>query len=224
MTWSTVYFVCFLFGLGLSVVSFVSGLDRITFFDNIFGHAHGAGHGHGVGHGHGHGQHLVRGHVSHVKGHNVVRASSGSHHEATPHVAPLNMTAITAFVTWFGGGGYVLQHTTSLAGWLIAGGAGLTGIAGAMAVNGFMRLLVHGERVAKPVEWNGTLAQVTIPIRTGGTGEIVFTHDGTRQVSGARSERALLIEKGTEVIITRYDKGIAYVCTWDELEAITPQS
>src|SRR5215212_9581372 len=128
MTWSTVYFVCFLFGLGLSVVSFVSGLDRITFFDNIFGHAHG----HGIGHGHGHGR-------------NVVRASSGSHQEATPHVSPLNMTAITAFITWFGGGGYVLQHTTSLAGWLIAGGAGLTGIAGAMAVNGFMRLLVHGE-------------------------------------------------------------------------------
>src|SRR5215212_11919891 len=141
MTWSTVYFVCFLFGLCLSVVSFVSGLDRITFFDNIFGHAHG----HGIGHGHGHGHHLLHGHAQQGHGGNVVRASSGSHQEATPHVSPLNMTAITAFITWFGGGGYVLQHTTSLAGWLIAGGAGLTGIAGAMAVNGFMRLLVHGE-------------------------------------------------------------------------------
>jgi len=83
---------------------------------------------------------------------------------------------------------------------------------------------VRGERTAKPVQWMGTLAQVTIPIRKGGTGEIVFTHDGTRQVAGARSDRDEPISKGMEVIITRYDKGIAYVCTWDELEAITPQS
>lgn len=217
MTWSTLYVVCFLFGLGLSVVSFISGLDRITFFDNIFGHAHGGGHGHGHGH-------LAKGHVAHPHGRNVVRASSSAQHEATPRVSPVNMTAITAFITWFGGGGYVLQHTTALNAWLVAAGAGVTGVLGGAAVNAFMRLLVRGERTAKPVQWMGTLAQVTMPIRKGGTGEIVFTHDGTRQVAGARSDRDEAIEKGKEVIITRYDKGIAYVCTWEELEAITPQS
>jgi hypothetical protein len=221
MTWSTVYFVCFLFGLGLSVVSFVSGLDRITFFDNIFGHAH-----HGIGHGHaaGHGRGAVHGHVHHGHGQNIVKASPNTQQEPSGHLSPVNMTAITAFVTWFGGAGYVLQHTTALAPWLVAGGAGVTGLVGGAAVNAFMRMLVRGERTAKPVQWMGTLAQVTMPIRKGGTGEIVFTHDGTRQVAGARSDRDEPIDKGMEVIITRYDKGIAYVCTWDELEAITPQS
>src|SRR4051812_33422226 len=45
----TFYLVCFLVGVGLSVVSFVSGLDRVNVFDHIFGHVH---HGGGVHHHH----------------------------------------------------------------------------------------------------------------------------------------------------------------------------
>ena len=45
----------------------------------------------------------------------------------------------------------------------------------------------------------------------------------TRRVAGARSEDGGAIAKGTEVMVTRYDKGIAYVRPWidpaDELEA-----
>jgi len=44
----TFYLVCFLVGLGLSVVSFVSGMNRVNVFDHIFGHMH---HGH-FGHHH----------------------------------------------------------------------------------------------------------------------------------------------------------------------------
>ena len=58
-----------------------------------------------------------------------------------------------------------------------------------------------------------------VPIRAGdGTGEIVFTHAGTRRVAGARSENGRAITKGTEVVVTRYEKGIAYVVTWSDLE------
>lgn len=220
MTWTTIYLICFFLGLGLSVVSFVSGLDRVDFFDHIFGLArgHGMGHGHGghlLGHGHGHG---------HAHGKNVVRATPAQHQDGAPHVSILNMTALTAFVTWFGAGGYVLQKTTSWPDFVIGGAALGTGLLGGSMINRFMRMLVRGERRAQHLTWQGTLANVTIPIRKGGTGEIVFTHDGTRQVAGARSDNGEPIDKGTEVIVTRYDKGIAYVCTWDELEAITPQS
>jgi hypothetical protein len=215
MTWSTVYLICFLFGLGLSIVSFISGLDRVEFFDHIFGLARGHGHlGHGHAHGHAHGH-----------GKNVVKATPAQQqHDAAPHVSPMNMTALTAFVTWFGAGGYVLQRTTSWPDLVITASAVGTGLVGGSIINRFMRLLVRGERRAQRLTWQGTLANVTIPIRKGGTGEIVFTHDGTRQVAGARADNGEAIDKGTEVIVTRYDKGIAYVCTWDELEAITPQS
>ena len=38
-----------------------------------------------------------------------------------------------------------------------------------------------------------------------------------RRVSGARSEDGIAIEKGTEVVVTRYEKGIAYVRRWEDL-------
>jgi len=40
---------------------------------------------------------------------------------------------------------------------------------------------------------------------------------GTRRVCGARSEDGSAITKGTEVVVTRYEKGIAYVRLWSEL-------
>ena len=64
----------------------------------------------------------------------------------------------------------------------------------------------------------GVIARTVVPIRAnGGTGEIVFTHAGTRRVAGARSDSGAAVDKGTEVIVTRYEKGIAYVATWEEL-------
>jgi hypothetical protein len=63
----------------------------------------------------------------------------------------------------------------------------------------------------------GVLGHLTIPIREGGTGELVFTQDGTRRVAGARADSGGAIPKGSEVIVTRYEKGIAYVKPWDEL-------
>jgi hypothetical protein len=65
----------------------------------------------------------------------------------------------------------------------------------------------------------GVIGRTVIPIRErDGTGEIVFTHAGTRRVAGARSESGRAIPKGTEVVVTRYEKGIAYVSLWDELK------
>jgi hypothetical protein len=55
-----------------------------------------------------------------------------------------------------------------------------------------------------------------MPIRENGTGEIIFSLAGARRCSGARSDDGKGIEKGAEVVIERYEKGIAYVKRWEE--------
>ena len=66
----------------------------------------------------------------------------------------------------------------------------------------------------------GVLGKLSIPIRAGGTGELVYSQEGTRRVAGARSEDGAAIPKGVEVVVTRYEKGIAYVRVWDEYLAL----
>lgn len=53
-------------------------------------------------------------------------------------------------------------------------------------------------------------------IRPNETGEVIFEQHGIRHSAGARSEDGTAIEKGAEVVISRYEKGIAYVKKWDE--------
>jgi hypothetical protein len=62
----------------------------------------------------------------------------------------------------------------------------------------------------------GSLGTVSMTIRENGTGEIIFPLGGGRRCSGARSEDGRPIEKGSEVVIERYEKGIAYVKRWEE--------
>jgi hypothetical protein len=81
-----------------------------------------------------------------------------------------------------------------------------------------------GELDPADYEKLGVLGQITSSIRQGGTGELVFVQQGVRQVCGARSESGKPIAKGTEVVVTRYEKGIAFVRPWDELEASVLQS
>src|SRR6185436_1644105 len=173
------FVVCFLVGLGLSVVSFVSGLEHVNVFDRVF-HSH-----------HGHGPRLK-----------MKRAKA----------SPLNLAAITAFLVWFGGGGLLMERLTPLTMPLIVAGAAVIGAVGGSLINKVINTLARNETTAESLTMIGTIAKTTVPIREGdGTGEIVFTHQGTRQVAGARSDNGRAIDKGAEVIVTRYEKGIAYV-------------
>jgi hypothetical protein len=63
----------------------------------------------------------------------------------------------------------------------------------------------------------GVLGRISSPIREGGTGEIIFSQAGTRQTCGARSESGEALPRGIEVIVTRYEHGIAYVRRWEDL-------
>ena len=86
-------------------------------------------------------------------------------------------------------------------------------------------VLVHGQgglvssRDLNPDDYDviGLLGVVSSSIREGGTGEIIYSQGGTRRTCGARSEDAKAIAKGTEVMVTRYEKGLAYVRPWEEV-------
>jgi len=127
---------------------------------------------------------------------------------------------LTAFLAWFGGTGYLLTRYSSL--WI---GFGLlvsvvSGVAGGGAVFLFLtKVLISHEESMDPADYEmaGVLGRVCVSIRTGGTGEIIYSQVGTRRVCGARSEDNSAIAKGTEVMVTRYDKGIAYVRLWEEM-------
>jgi hypothetical protein len=45
----------------------------------------------------------------------------------------------------------------------------------------------------------------------------IYSQAGTRRICGARSENCCALQKGAEIVVTRYDKGIAYVRLWDEM-------
>jgi hypothetical protein len=64
----------------------------------------------------------------------------------------------------------------------------------------------------------GVIAQVSDSIRdNGGIGEIIFSQTGARRSTAARSDDGSPIQRGTEVIVIRYERGIAWVRPFDEL-------
>lgn len=131
-----------------------------------------------------------------------------------------NSFTLMAFLTWFGGMGYLLTRYSSI--WIgfalmLATTAGLVGAA---IVFWFLaKVLMKHDVGIDPAEYDmiGVLGKVSSSIRGGGTGEMVFEQVRTRRSCGARSEDGAPIAKGTEVVVTRYERGIAYVRTWDEI-------
>src|SRR6185503_3859383 len=97
-------------------------------------------------------------------------------------------------------------------------GAVVIGAVGGSVINAVINALSKRESLAESLTMIGVIARTVVPIRAGdGTGEIVFTHAGARRVAAARSDDGRAIEKGCEVVVTKYEKGIAYVTTWEEL-------
>ena len=137
-------------------------------------------------------------------------------------VSPFNLRTISAFLAWFGGAGYLLARYSDLAAaaeLLVAAGVGLVG--GGIIFVVLTRYVMPRLTELRPEDYRieGAIARVTVPIRAGGTGEIVYTLGGTRHVDGARSVSGDGFERGAEVVIQRLEKGIAYVERWENLAA-----
>ncbi len=218
MTWADFYLICFAVGFCFSFFSFVFGGART-------GRLH-------LPHFHGHvgGAHLpsaaaATGHAPVAPGHASVGTSDATN-SAVIHVghgtsvSPFNFVTLTAFLAWFGGTGYLLTRYSSLwvgFGLLASAAVGLVG--GSIVFLFLSKVLISDEENMDPADYEmvGVLGRVSSSIRAGGTGEMIYTQMGTRRVCGARADDGGAIVKGTEVVVTRYEKGIAYVRLWAEM-------
>lgn len=216
MTWSDFYLICFAVGFCFSFFSFIFGGSRV-------GRLHLAHfHGHGVGH-------LPTAHGpiaqapaanGHVPAADAAPALGGHQAVHGSGVSPFNPPSIAAFLAWFGGTGYLLTRFSAF--WvgtalLFSVVSGLVG--GAIIFLFLSKVLISDEEYLDPADFEmvGVLGKLSVPIREGGTGELIYSQMGTRRVCGARSEDGKAIAKGTEVVVTRYEKGIAYVRLWSEM-------
>jgi hypothetical protein len=140
-------------------------------------------------------------------------------------ISPLNMPTILAALTWFGGVGYVLTRMAFLGWIMIAGIAVLGGFLGGYIVYYFFAKVLWPAqtRPMDPMEYDlrGTYARVVSGIARDGTGEIMYTKGGTRSVAGARSADGSPLPKGSDVMVVRYERGLAYVVPRDAPHDVT---
>jgi hypothetical protein len=210
MTWADFYLICFAVGFAFSLISFLGGGSHWRL--HLPHLPHGTGHvpmgGGGVG--------------AHVPGAGHAPAATGSNVRAAQgaSVSPFNFVTFTAFLAWFGGTGYLLTRYSSV--WFLMGlgiaiASGLVG--GGIVFLFLSKVLTSEEENMDPADYEmvGVLGRTSISIRAGGTGEIIYSQAGTRRTCGARSEDGTAIAKGVEVVVTRYDRGIAYVRLWTEM-------
>jgi len=197
MTWANFYLICFAVGLAFSLLSFFAGGVRWHLHLPHLPHAiHGPG----------------------ASGHSAAAAKGGQ-------VSPFNFVSFAAFLAWFGGTGYLLSRFWTVWFAMGLGIALLSGVTGAGIIYLFLsKVLMSEEENLDPADYEmaGVLGRTSVPIRQGGTGEIIFSQAGTRKTCGARAEDGAAIAKGTEVIVTRYEKGIAYVRLWTEMTGEQP--
>jgi membrane protein implicated in regulation of membrane protease activity len=134
-------------------------------------------------------------------------------------VSPFNFGTVAAFLAWFGGTGFLLERYSAI--WVYLGLfiSVMAGLAGAAVVFWFLAKLAAQDRPLDPADYEmvGVLGTINSPIRAGGTGEMVYTRDGSRKAAPARSEDGAAIARQTEVIVTRFERGIAYVRSFEEM-------
>jgi membrane protein implicated in regulation of membrane protease activity len=189
MTWADFYLFCFALGFVLSLLSLLGSLHLHV--PHI--HIH-------VGGGHAHAPHMGGG--------------------AAAEVAPINFGTVAAFLAWFGGTGYLIARFSTF--WFLVGLAiaGASGLAGAAIVFFFLaKVLIRKGEELNPADYDmiGVLGTVSSNIRPSGTGEMIFSQAGSRRAAPARSDDGIAIAKGSEVVVTRYEGGIAYVRPWEVL-------
>jgi hypothetical protein len=190
MSWPAIFLGCFVFGFVFSVLSFALGAVGLQFH----GHAPFVHH-----------PHLL---------HHTPAANAG--------ISPFNFATLMAFLAWFGGTGYLL---TARFGWLVLPALGIgvvAGVIGATIVFWVMaRVLWSPNENMKIADARvvGALGRVNQTIRDNGIGEVIYSSGGVRRSCGARSADGVAIPKGTEVVITGYERGIASVRRYEDLAA-----
>ncbi len=193
MSWTDFFLTCFAVGLTFSVISFLAGNLHL---------------------------HWTHFHID-FGGH-----APGAHHAGGRGAGPVNVGTVAAFLAWFGGAGYLIARYVD--GWYVVAlaGAVVSGFLGASIVFFFLaRVLMRHDEVLDPADYDmvGVLGRVSGGIRPSGTGEMIFSQAGTRRAAAVRSDSGMAIPQNAEVVVTRYERGIAYVRLWEDLAKSTSQ-
>jgi hypothetical protein len=202
MTLSSFYLICFLAGLTFSVLTFLAGAVHV----HVPFHGHLPVHGGSV-------------HVGHGAHGGAAAAVKGGSLRGGAHVPWFNASTIMAFLAWFGGAGYILTRTSHLVAAVSLSLAIIAGVAAGTIVYRFMLKLTYaGDSLMLDEDYRieGCVGTLSLPIRQQGTGEVIFSLGGVRRCAGARCDDGESVEKGAEVVIERYEKGIAYVKRWED--------
>ncbi|HEX7159104.1 MAG TPA: hypothetical protein VF214_08830, partial [Edaphobacter sp.] len=141
-----------------------------------FGHLH-LGHLH-IGHGHG------------------LHARGG--------VSRFNVFSLMAFLCWFGGVGYLLVRSRSMVAPVVLLVSVACGLVAASAISAFLvKVLLPHERALLPedTEMRGVVGRVNSTVHANGTGEILFSLNGTRRCAAARAEDGEAIERNVQVLV-----------------------
>lgn len=205
MTWADIYLLCFGVGALWALVALLLG--------GLHLHMPKVGlHG-------GHGGHGFGGHHGPTHGHGAARGAGGGQGAAGFLAELINPSCVAVFLAWFGAAGYLFNRHSHFAIAVVLAIAIVAGNAGAIAIAAFLRFLDSKERPLDPSDYDmvGVLGRVTSTIRKDGVGEVIYLRDGARRPLAARSEEGIDIRRDQEVIVTRYEKGIAYVRTWEAM-------
>ncbi|MCA1667714.1 MAG: hypothetical protein LC793_10060 [Thermomicrobia bacterium] len=189
----SLFLVCFLVGLCMTVLSLLLGMGHLG------------------------GLHLGHGGTGHAVGHDGAAHGGAATDLPTVSSGYLNFTTIMTFVTWFGGVGYLISHYTVLGGAVSLIVATASGLGGGSVVALFItRVLERGQTEVFAADYHmpGTAAHVTSTIYPGYAGEITYALAGSTQTSAARSVGGEEIARGTEVVVLKYERGVAFVDTW----------
>lgn len=208
MTWENFYLACFLIGLLLSVLSLLGGMGHFG------GHLHLP-----------HATHVPHlGHIPHAPRlpHAAPAAgAAGGVARGSTSVPWWNTFSIMIFLCWFGAAGFLLTRHGSLVASIVLLLAMVCGLVGGAIVFLFLAkvMLPHEHELgADETAIIGVVGKVSCAISAGGTGEIAYEQLGARRSVPARAEDGIAISKGEEVFVLRYEKGIAYVRRWEEVE------
>lgn len=156
------------------------------------------------------------GHDLHMHGLDLHGGGYGGH---DAHISPFSISTLSAFLAWFGGAGYLLTrytHLTALLDLLLAAAVGLVGGGIIFLILGKYVLPRLTELRQEDFQIPGTVGHLSVSIAAGAVGEIVYSVGGAQQVDSARSVSGEAIERGTEVVVLKREKGIAYVERWDK--------
>lgn len=202
--------------------------------------------GHGVGHlhaGHGHAGHLPSPGASHAHdSHSTTNGAHGGAHGGahSAHDAGHASSAsgrlagaagwtlswfspltLAAAALWFGGVGLITEGLlpAELAGAVIVV-AVVAALLGAALVRAAMAAFVRSSSPPLQAHADGALGALSAPIRPDAAGEVIYTLEGLRRSAAARSTEGVPLPRGTQVVIVRRERGVAWVAPLDPLATL----